>query len=396
MIKNWLQPPDLSSLDVAALPDFSIGKNLLKHQLRQRELRKLTIGIVGLDAKIAKKLREALYKLAWDFDELVLADLGDVRKNHPDFIIPLLRELKSGGILPLLIGGDCSGFRAQYQAFQETERQVSILMIDQLIRLTLENNRVAANVLNPAVHAKRKRLFHLSHIGSQRHLVNPAIYDLLEERSFNYVRLGEARGDLTELEPVIRDADLLGLDISAVTKFEAPAQLGPQPSGFDLTELTQLCRYAGMSDKLQSFGVFGIDSTAGQGGRVTNKVAMSTTKNENEKPVETNLSAHDGLEVTAAAAAQLLWYFIDGFANRKGDFPASSKGMLEYVVDLKEYDPITFWKSPKSGRWWIQAPAGKKNGEERHRLIPCSYKDYLEAVEQRIPDRLIQAFKRYE
>ncbi|PHI21827.1 hypothetical protein CEQ90_00640 [Lewinellaceae bacterium SD302] len=390
MIKNWLRPPDLSGIDLETLPDHSVGKNLLTHQLRQRELRKLTIGIVGLDANIAKKLRASFYKLAWDFDDLKLADLGDVRKNHPDFIIPLLRELKNGGILPLLIGGEASGFRAQYQAFQETERQVSILMIDQLIRLTTDNNRVAANVLNPAVHAKRKRLFHLSHIGSQRHLVDPAIYDLLESRSFNYVRLGEARSDLSELEPVIRDADLLGLDISSVTKFEAPAQFSHQPSGFDLTELTQLCRYAGMSDKLQSFGIYGVNMLA-------NKVAVPTNeRNDDGFATNDSTTSDQDIKVTAAAAAQLLWYFVDGFANRKGDFPASSKGLLEYVVDLKDYDPITFWKSPKSGRWWIQAPAGKKNGEERHRLIPCSYKDYLDAVEQKIPERLIQAFRRYE
>lgn len=368
MIKNWLQLATPSEAFMNGLPPAALGRQLLDHQLRQRSLKKLPVAILGIDATFAEKTRKALYNLCWDFEDLQLADLGNVRNNSPEFIIPLLRELQSSKIVPIIIGGEVSGFRAQYQAFQELQHQVSILMVDEQIRFTTENNRSKANVLNPAIHAKRRKLYHLSHIGSQRHLVDPALYQQLDARHFDYVRLGGARNNLQELEPVIRDADLFGLDLSAIKKLEAPAQLSQQPSGFDLMELTQLCRYAGMSDKLASFGVFGVDPAA----------------------------SDKEMDITAAAAAQLIWYFIDGFSNRKGDFPASSKGLIEYIVDLKDFDRITFWKSPRSGRWWIQAPAGKSGGEERHRLIPCSYADYLKAVEQEIPDRLIAAFRRYE
>ncbi len=368
MIKNWLQPLQLEKFGIDDLATHCLGKHLKTSGFTRRDLSKLPLAIVGLDEEFAEKTRQALFKLSWNFGKLKIADLGNVRKNTPDFVIPLLRELQNSGIIPIVIGGDAAMFRAQYQAFQEVNRQVSVVMIDQLIRLSPAPSKAKQYVLNPAVHAKRRKFYHLSHIGAQQHLVDPAVFDLLEASHFEFVRLGAARTQLKELEPLIRNADLLGLDISAIKYFEAPAQIGHQPSGFNLEEATQLCRYAGMSDKLQSFGLYGQDEQA----------------------------SVSELSVTAAAYAQLIWYFIDGYASRKGDFPASVKGLTEYVVDLKDYDRITFWKSPRSGRWWIQAPAGKREGEERHRLIPCSYNDYLKACQQELPERLIQAFRRFE
>lgn len=368
MIKNWLKAPELSRCDPDQLPAYAFGRRLKIHRFAQRDLRKVKVAIVGVDASFAEKTRNVLYRLSWNFGKLEVADLGDLRKVDPDFIIPLLRELQASDIIPLLIGTDRSVFRAQYQAFQELKREVSVAVVDQEIRLSTEPSKAKAYVLNGAVHAPRKRIYHLCHLGAQQHLVDPAVFQLLNQAHFDYVRLGAAREDIQQLEPLVRDADLMGLDIASIKLFEAPAQSEHHPGGFDLEEATRLCRYAGISDKLQSFGLFGVDSKA---------------------------SDRD-LDVTSAAYAQLIWYFLDGFAARKGDFPVSAKGLTEYVVDLKDYDRITFWKSPRSGRWWIQAPAGKHNGEDRHRLIPCSYQDYQQACRQEIPERLLQAFRRYE
>ncbi len=368
MIKNWLQAPDLSDLPETAKASFTLGAQLLVYKLTQRELRKVKTAIIGLDVDFAKKTRALLYPMSWNFGKLGIADLGDLRKAEPDFLTPLLRELQSAGITPILIGRDRQLFRAQYQAFQEISAQASVAVVDQLIRLSTASSIGGDQLLNPAFHSPRKLFYHLSHIGSQQHLIDPAVFDLIAERHYDYIRLGQARENITELEPLIRDADLLGLDMAALQYFDAPAQEGFHPSGFSLEEATRLCRYAGISDKLKSFGIFGVDLSVSQRDQW----------------------------VTAAACAQMIWYFLDGFANRKGDYPVTANGLTEYVVDIKDYDRITFWKSPRSGRWWIQAPAGKHKGEERHRLIPCSYQDYLKACDQEIPDRLLQAFRRYQ
>ncbi len=360
MFTPWLKP--------APRPDGGLAAHTIGNKLsRQRSKRKTAVAIIGLDAGIAEKTRAALNALSWDFGKLNFSDFGDVRKDHPEFLIPLLRELHAGGIIPVLLGGDPAGFRAQYLAFSELARLPSLLQIDQRVDVSPTERGTA--ILDDAVYRDSGPDFHLSHIGSQQHLVDPAIRDLFYRRTFESVRLGAARADLTELEPVIRDADLVGCHIRAVQFTEAPARPGFDPSGFSLQEASQLAFYAGNSDKLTSFGLYGME-TAGQS--------------------DTNI------RLTAAAYAQLVWYFLHGLSQRSGDFPATTKGMLEYVVDIHNYDRLTFWRSPRSNRWWVQCPAGTFGGEERHRLLPCSYQDYLTASsEQELPERLLRAFRRF-
>lgn len=357
MYTPWLNAPEKLSSDLAA---HTFGKHL-----RPRS-RKIAVAIIGLDAEIAKKARSHLYQTSWDFGKLIVRDLGDVRKANAEFLIPLLRELHTAGITPILIGGNDTMLPAQYLAFAELNRQVSVLVTDRTIDLTLAEAR--GRTLDAAVHRADRRKFHLSHLGGQQHLIDPALRELFAARSYEAVGLGQARADLPGLEPLLRDADLVGLNVAAINHNEAPARSGFHPSGFTLQEATQLAYYAGNSDKLSSFGLYGLDPSA------------------NETDVE----------LTAAAYAQLIWYFVHGFSRRQGDFPASTRGLLEYVVDIEDSGQLTFWRSRRSNRWWAQVPDGQYKGEARHRLVPCSYQDYLKASqEQTLGDRLLMAFRRY-
>ncbi|TXF91518.1 hypothetical protein FUA23_02140 [Neolewinella aurantiaca] len=358
MYEPWLKAADKPS---PALPSYSFGKHL------RPRARKIAVAIIGIDAEVAKKTREHLFSTSWAFGKLVVRDLGNLRKTSPDFVIPLLRELHTAGITPVLIGASSSAFTAQYLAFAELNRQVSLLNIDRSIKLNPVGE--SGEVLDNAVHNKGRRRFHLSHLGAQQHLVDPAIFDLFNAQAYEAISLGPARSSIPALEPLLRDADLVGLNIESINYHEAPARAGLHPSGFSLQEASQLAYYAGNSDKLSSFGLYGLDPEAG--------------------------SERDA-ELSAAAYAQLIWYFLQGFSRRQGDFPASSTGMLEYLVDIDDFDKLTFWRSPRSNRWWVQVPASNKKGEERHRLVPCRYEDYLEASsKQTLPDRLMAAFRRY-
>jgi len=359
MYTPWLKAVAKPS---SLLPAHSLGKHL-----RPRS-RRIAVAIIGLDEGISEKVRQHLYASSWDFGKLAVRDLGNIRRTTPDFVIPLLRELHSAGITPVLIGGDQQLFKPQYLAFGELTRQVSILNVDRQVSLSADAK--GQLLLDPAVHRKgKKQQFHVTHLGAQQHLVDPAIWELFANKHFEAVRLGEAKADLSHLEPLIRDADLMGLDVAAINHAEAPARPGFHPSGFALQEATQLAYYAGNSDKLSSFGLYGLSPDA---------------------------ASEAETELTAAAYAQLIWYFLQGYSRRYGDFPASTRGLLEYVVDLDGFDRLTFWRSPRSNRWWVQLPAGRHQGEERHRLLPCAYKDYLTASnEQNLPDRLLIAFQRY-
>jgi len=70
--------------------------------------------------------------------------------------------------------------------------------------------------------------------------------------------------------------------------------------------------------------------------------------------------------------------------------------LTEYIVDFKSYSyQITFWNSIKSNRWWMQIPSKTDRKLRRHRLIPCSYEDYLKACEEELPERLLKAHRRF-
>jgi len=94
----------------------------------------------------------------------------------------------------------------------------------------------------------------------------------------------------------------------------------------------------------------------------------------------------------------MIWYFFDGFANRKSDIPGSEKKeYLKYRVTMKSADhEIVFYKSMKTDRWWMEVPyrVGAKSKYERHHMVPCSYEDYQLACTEEMPDRWWQAYQK--
>jgi formiminoglutamase len=91
--------------------------------------------------------------------------------------------------------------------------------------------------------------------------------------------------------------------------------------------------------------------------------------------------------MSAHLCAHALWYFFEGVSLRFGDYPVGSRKEYEkYTVLFDEDEDLNFYKSPLSGRWWIEIP--KHGGSTlRHQLVPCSKTDYDEALSGRIPKR---------
>jgi formiminoglutamase len=195
---------------------------------------------------------------------------------------------------------------------------------------------------------------------------------------FDVYRLGNIQSNLEEAEPIVRSADILSFDISSIRQSDAPACLNSTPNGLYGEEACQIMRYAGMSDKLSSVGIYELNPDFDNRGQ------------------------------TAHLAAQMLWYFIEGYSNRKSDFPViPGKDYMKYRVAIPQ--PLTssegsghelvFYKSLKTDRWWMEVPfnpkgKGDKSKFERHHLVPCSYEDYLLACSEEMPDRWWQAYQK--
>ena len=136
-------------------------------------------------------------------------------------------------------------------------------------------------------------------------------------------------------------------------------------SGFYGEEICQMAKYAGLSDNLSSFGIFEL------------------------------FPEFDKYNQTSHLMAQSIWYFIQGFYERKKDYPVVDiKNHIKYIVNLEKLKhELIFYKSQASQRWWMEIPEIKKNKKTKY-YISCSHSDYIKSCEGEIPDRWWKAFQK--
>ncbi len=367
MLDNWLRPINFHLADELNLAEGHFGSRIQRFETELPSLKGTSVAIIGIGEEEANAVRQSLYRMSFHFGKMQIADLGNLRKEDNSFLIPLLQELLEGEICPILISREEKFIQAQFKAHHAVLPFVSFVSVAEDIAFHPRRSELKGYPFNSILDGKNQ-LFHFSAIGCQSHFVEEEVFAELEKREHDCIRLGKAKSSLPDTEPFIRDADLVGFHLNALKSSEAPAVKEASPSGFSGEEACQISHYAGMSDKLSSIGFYGY-------------------KKELDVPPG---------KQTARMLAQLVWYFIDGFANRKRDFPASMDELTEYIVDFKGYDyQLTFWKSNKTGRWWVQVPVKTKKKQQRHRLIPCAYSDYLQTLKGDLPTRLLNAFRRF-
>ena len=366
MLSNWLQPLETGQFsNFKRLDNNHFGKNIVIHSNRLPSLKNVKVALLTIDSHSGDRIRQALYSMSFPFKRYKIADLGNTRKAEIPFLIPLIGELLAGDILPIVVSPDPSHALALFKAYQNKKQLVNITWVSDRIPLKPKGKRTDG-FINRMVHSRKPGLFNLGLIGYQSHYTPSSVINFMNDRNWDAQRLGHIRNNLEHAEPIIRDGDMLCFNPSAIRQSDLPAQLYPSPSGLSQEEACQIARYAGLSDKLSAFGCFGFDQSL------------------------------DDFGQSAEAIAQLIWYFLDGYFKRHKDYPASVNGLVEYIVEgKKDGQALTFWKSKKSGRWWIQVPVKIKKKQYRHRLIPCSYQDYQEASSYDLPDRLINAFQRF-
>ena len=78
----------------------------------------------------------------------------------------------------------------------------------------------------------------------------------MDKLYFDVHRLGAFSGKINLVEPVIRNANMVSFDLSAIRSSDACGNANASPNGFYGDEACQICRYAGMNDKLSSIGFY--------------------------------------------------------------------------------------------------------------------------------------------
>lgn len=319
-------------------------------------------------------VRPFLYKLYACNFRCKIVDLGDIKPGHSvedtyfavrTCVDALIRK----NIIPVIIGGSQDLTYAQFLGYKDLEQTINIAAIDSVFDLgNAEDEINNRSYLGKIIMHQPNYLFNYSNIGYQTYLVPQDSLNMMSRLYFDAYRLGQVRDNIEEAEPIIRQADMLSFDITAIKHADAPANPNASPNGFYSEEACQIMRYAGMNDKMSSIGIYEINP------------------------------AFDVYGKTSHLAAQMIWCFIDGFYNRKRDFPSRTNPeyLRFHVVMEDEKQEINFYKSKKSDRWWMEIPypPHKDLKFERHTLIPCSYKDYEMALSKDMPDRWWQTYQK--
>ncbi|MFO8086354.1 MAG: formimidoylglutamase [Bacteroidales bacterium] len=326
-------------------------------------------------AKAPDDVREKLYHLYQGRFKANLVDLGNIKPGNTvddtyfalASVVSTLVELN---VTCVIIGGSQDLTFGQYRAYENLGRIINMAAVDCSFDLgNAEEVFNSRSYLSKIILQQPNYLFNYTNIGYQSYFVDYQALKLMKSLHFDTYRLGNLREDLKELEPLVRNVDMLSFDISAVRQSDAPANMNASPNGFYGEEACQITRYAGMSDKISSVGFYEVNPQRDLYGQ------------------------------TAHLTAQMIWYFIDGYYNRKDDLPARDKSRyVRHIVMMDDYNQsIEFYKSKKSERWWMLLPSTPlaNSGINRSIWIPCSYDDYLMASrDNEIPDKWWRAFKK--
>jgi formiminoglutamase len=313
----------------------------------------------------ARNVRKKLYSLHKGNGRCQIVDLGNLRPGITlDDTYLRLKEiveiLISHNTIPIIIGGSHDLEYGQYLGYEHLDRVVNMVTVDSSVDMT-EDASVPPNKkqLRRILMHDPNYLFSLAQIGYQSYLVEPEVMATMEKLHFEAYRVGEVHNSIQEMEPVVRVADLLTIDISSVRHQDAPGYEPANPFGLTGEEACQLCWYAGLSDNLTSLGIYEYDA------------------------------ALDKRGLTAMTIATMLWYFIEGFYHRKQEIDFTGKQFTKYAVALTDDNPdrMIFYKSKSSEKWWMEVePLSSDKG---NRIVPCSYEDYLQATKGEVPNRWI-------
>ena len=346
--------PDLDSVKIViiGIPENRNSVDYLGDELNLNEIRKSFYN---------------LYPGNWSSN---IADLGNLILGENieqtyGRLISLLSILFEKGIIPLIVGGSHDLLYANYRSYDSFKSTVNIVNIDSNFDLG-DSSKPINNLsyLGKIILDEPHNLFNYSNLGFQTYHNSQEEIDLMENLYFESYRLGEVSSNIRLAEPVMRDADIVSIDLKSVRASELSSRQKFSPNGFDGKEICALSRYAGISNKVTSFGIY-------------------EYKSSNED------------EITEMLISQIIWYFIEGVNCRVKDSDfQNEQDYNKFTVIVDEYE-LVFYQNKITSRWWIEIIGeGSNNKLKQNTLLPCTHDDYEDAKNGMIPERWFKAIKK--
>ena len=314
--------------------------------------------------KYASEVLASLGRMFPSWGELKLVVLGSLIisdnscYNNSSFAEVVEKLLKSG-LYPIVISSE----QAYAKVLCEVYSKISPLQLS-FISPALSNYipNGLPNIIGIAKDLQMGKSNSIATIATQAYYTNSTCDTSIKGTYNQCVRLGALRVSMQLAEPLLRDSNLLFIDLNAVRHSDFASTTSPTPNGLYAEEICRLMRYAGYSDNLKSMFICGFDT------------AM-LTKNE----------------VDITLLAQMLWHALEGLSSRKNELPGlTSFSSKEFYIDIGEQDPVTlnFLQSQNTGRWWLYVPMSNESG----RWVACDAEDYERAKHHELPYRWISLY----
>ena len=277
------------------------------------------VNYIGEELSLGE-IRKSLYALFPGNWHTTVADLGDIKKGESveDTYFALqttISILIEKNIIPIIIGGSQDLTYANYRAYDNLSPMVNIVNVDCNFDLGDSAKPIKnTSFLGKIILEQPYNLFNYSTLGYQTYFNSQEEIDLMDKLYFESYRLGAIVTNIALAEPVMRDANIVSVDLKSIRSAEMSAKQKYSPNGFDGKEICAISRYAGISNKVSSFGVY-----------------------------EYKPSKDD--DATSMLIAQIIWYFIEGVNCRVKDDDFEDDSNYQKFIVLVEDEELTFFKS---------------------------------------------------
>ncbi|WP_420400885.1 formimidoylglutamase [Flagellimonas sp.] len=363
------------------LPPQALGKNIHKHTEKKGlpVFANATVAIFAVNESrnaFEKKperldvdeIRIQLYRLMTGNWNSTILDIGDIEEGDTvEDTYFVVKEVVAGlleeNIIPIIIGATQDITFPTYRAFDKIRDMVNLVSIDSRFDFGEEEELISSHsYMTRIITDKPNNLFNFSNIGYQSYFNAQEEIDLMERLFFDAYRLGDIAANISLAEPILRSSHIVSLDLRAIRASEMGLYKNFSPNGFTGREICAIARYAGISDKVSLFGIY-------EG--------------------ENSLQAFQMI-------AQIIWYFIEGISFRITEFPSSkSEDFTKFTVPT-DTEELIFYKSHITERWWVEVPSilPEHTKTNSAALLPCTEEDYLDACNQKIPERWFKAYRK--
>ncbi|MEZ4805405.1 MAG: hypothetical protein R2852_07950, partial [Bacteroidia bacterium] len=284
MLEAFFSPIDKSIIKNYPKSKGLLGSDILVHSKKFPSIDGVQVAIIGLGDS-ANMIRKELYNLHSNIDGLCVADFGNLNHDEKESTVNSgLREcliaLREYSIIPIIIGESYNLAKAIIQSVNYS--QVDTALVSPFIAFNEDD--LAFKLYS------KKKLFHTSFIGYQTYLNSLQISQETGNLFSEFLRLGEARANINEVEPLLRQADIFEFDLRAIRYSDFKSSTDCLPNGFFNHEACAIAKYAGISNTISTY--------------LINQLNLSENSTSDTKQV-----------------SQMIWYILDGINNRFNDIP---------------------------------------------------------------------------